>query len=88
MIVPRPFLLTKAYELLALVLICLHINVSMILVIDLLKSHYMLPNTSDLNPVQSARSKASNKACICTAEPDWVGTGFLEESCDAALSRM
>ncbi len=87
MIVPRPFLLTKAYGL-ALVLICLHINVSMRLVIDLLKSHYMLPNTSDLNPGQSARSKASNKACICTAEHDWVGTGFLKESCDAALSRM
>jgi hypothetical protein len=48
----------------------------------------MLPNTSDLNPGQSARSKASNRACVCTAEPDWVGTGFLKESCDAALSRM
>lgn len=48
----------------------------------------MLPNTSDLNPSQSVRSKASNKPFVCTANSDWVGTGFLKDSCDAALSRM
>lgn len=89
MVVPRPFLLTKAYGLLALFLLCLYIKVSVSLVVDLRKGHYMLPNSSDLNPSQSAGSKAkNNKPCVCTPEPSWVGTGFLKESCDSALLKM
>ena len=79
---------TKANGLLTIVLICFHVNVASNLVHRLPNSHSLIPKIGDLNPGQSVSLNANNKAFACIAKSDWIGTVFVQGSCDAALSRL
>ena len=84
----RSLLFTKACGLLLIVLFCLRIGLVTSLVLRLPNGHSLSSNTSDLSSGRSPSLNASNRAFVCTHMPAWVGTGYVDGSCEAALSRL
>ena len=85
MSVLHSLLTAKAYGLLTIIFVCLQVNAATSLVLRLPNGQSL---GTDVHPNQPASVNASNDALICTDRQGWVGTGFVDGSCDAALSRM
>ena len=88
MSVLHSLLTTKAYGLLTIIFVYLRVNIATSLILRLPNGQSSDSNGSDQHPNQSASVNASNKAVVCTNGLAWVGTGLVDGSCNAALSRM
>ena len=84
---PRFLSFVQTSGLFVIFLIYLYPNIATCLVLDLSGNHSLPANTSNLNSGQS-ESFDTRKRIVCTARPDWVGTGYVKGCCHAALSRM